>query len=115
MLRDIFLFTFVLHSKVFNKLSRGVRKLFSKGGQIFEGGAKTYYLPPKNPKRYYFRQKSAKTYYFVGQGGQGPPLALPCGRPCKLYICNMKFEDFEAIANTVYIVAFLILISLYAD
>jgi hypothetical protein len=29
-----------------------------------------------------FVKKVQKTYYFGEPGGQGPPLALPCGRPC---------------------------------
>jgi hypothetical protein len=59
---------------------------FPGEGKNFPGGARTYFLPKKQRKRYYFSQKSLKTYYFwpalAGQGGQEPPLALPCGRPC---------------------------------
>ena len=63
----------------------GVRRLFSRGGQNFPGGGpKTYYLPKKRWKRYYFPQKKSKNILFrpARGGGQGPPLALTCGRPC---------------------------------
>ena len=46
----------------------GVRRLFSRGGQNFPGGAKTYYLPKKHPKRYYFGRP---------RGGKGTVLPSP--------------------------------------
>jgi len=61
----------------------GVSRLFSRGaeGKISRGpgaggGAKTYYLPKKHPKRYYFSRKSQKHTILPGQGRQEPPLAL---------------------------------------
>jgi len=57
----------------------GVRRLFSRGGQNFPGGAKTYYLPKKHQKHTIFLQKSQKTYYFGWPGGgvKGPLLPSP--------------------------------------
>jgi len=54
---------------------------------FFQGGrGGTYYLPKKHLKTYYFPIKSQIFYrpgggVGWGGGGQGPPLALPCGRP----------------------------------
>jgi len=45
----------------------GVRRLFSRGGQNFPGGAKTYYLPLKH----------LKTYFGRPGGGKGPLLPSP--------------------------------------
>jgi len=60
----------------------GVRRLFSRGGQNIPGGAKTYYLPKKTLKNILFSPKIVKKHTILAsQGGQGPPLALPCGRP----------------------------------
>ena len=59
---------------------------FPGEGKIFQGaglGAKTYYFTQKAPKKYYFPPKKSKNILFcpAGRGGgQGPPLALPCGR-----------------------------------
>ena len=62
--------------------SMGVRRLFSRGGQNFPGGgAKTYYLPKKHLNILFSSKKVKKHTILAGQGGQGPPLALPCGRP----------------------------------
>jgi len=59
-------------------VSMGVRRLFSRGGQNFPGGAKTYYLPKKHLKTYYFPLKKSKTYYFGRPGGvKGPLLPSP--------------------------------------
>jgi len=44
----------------------GEGKIFPRGR-----GAKTYYLPKKHPK----------DTILPGQGGQEPPLALPCVKP----------------------------------
>ena len=54
------------------------RAKFSRGGQKHNICLKSAL------KDTIFLKKSAKTYYFgqPGGGGQGPPLALPCGRPC---------------------------------
>ncbi len=74
----------------------GVRRLFSRGGQIFSrGGARTYFLPKKQQKRYYFSPKSLKTYYFLaGQGGgQEPPLPSPTdAHVFKAFQCHNKVE-----------------------
>jgi len=63
----------------------GVRRLFFRGGQILSGGgrgSKTNYLSKKHQKNViFFSKKSQKTNYFGRPEGQGPPLALPCGRP----------------------------------
>jgi len=62
----------------------GVRRLFSRGGQNFPGGAKTYYLPKNAKIHTIFFQKSQKKHtILVGQGGRGasapscPPLRTP--------------------------------------
>jgi hypothetical protein len=56
-------------------LRMGVHRLFSRGGQTFLRGARTYFLPEKQQKRYYFSRKSLKTYYFwQAREGQEPPL-----------------------------------------
>jgi len=60
----------------------GRPQTFFQGRAKFSRGAKTYYLPKKHLKRYYFPQKSAKNILFWSARGHGPPLALPCGRPC---------------------------------
>ncbi len=68
----------------------GVRRLFSRGGQKFSRGARTYFLPKKQRKRYYFPKKSRNRLFLAGLGrpggGQEPPLALPSGRPWPLCI-----------------------------
>jgi len=64
-------------------LSWASADFFPGEGKIFQGGAKTYYLPKKHLKTYYFSLKKSKNILFwPARGGQGPPLALPCGRPC---------------------------------
>jgi hypothetical protein len=56
---------------------------FPEEGKIYQGGAKTYYLPKKCPKTYYFLSKKSKNILFwPAKGGQETPLAHPCGRPC---------------------------------
>jgi hypothetical protein len=54
--------------------------------KIFQGGARTYFLPEKQQKRHYFLKKVKKHTFLwpakAGQGGQEPLLALTCGRPC---------------------------------
>ncbi len=56
---------------------------FPGEGKIFQGGQK-HTICLKAPKNILFSSKKVKkTYYFGRPGGdQGPPLALPCGRPC---------------------------------
>jgi len=50
----------------------GVRRLFSKEGQHFPGGTKTYYLPKKCLKAYYFLSKKWKNILFwPAKGGGG--------------------------------------------
>jgi len=45
---------------------------------FFQGRAKFYYLP----KNIQFSSKKPKNILFwPARGGQGPPLALPCGHP----------------------------------
>jgi len=57
---------------------KGVRRLFSRGGQNFPGGAKTQYLPKKHQKDTIFLKKSQKTYYFGRPGGREvPPTPTP--------------------------------------
>jgi len=64
-------------------LSWASADFFPGEGKIFQGGAKTYHLPKKHLKTYYFLLKKSKNILFwLARGGQGPPLALPCGRPC---------------------------------
>ncbi len=72
----------------------GVRRLFSRGGQKFSRGARTYFSPKKQQKRYYFSPKSLKTYYFwpalasQGGGGKSPPLPSPADAHdrCPIYL-----------------------------
>ena len=60
----------------------GVRRFFPGEGKIFQVGGKNILFALKTLKRYYFPQKHT---ILAGQGGgQEPPLALPCGRPCLL-------------------------------
>jgi len=63
----------------------GVRRLFSRGGQIFQGGKNILFVL-KMPKTCYFLFKKSKNILFrpaKREGGwQVPPLALPCERPC---------------------------------
>jgi len=60
----------------------GVRRLFSRGGQNFPGGQK-HTIGLKMPENILFSFKKVKKHTILaGQGGQVPPLALPCGRPC---------------------------------
>jgi len=69
----------------------GVCRLFSRGGQNFPGGWQKHTIGLKNAlKNTSFIQKSQKTI-LAGQGGQVPPLALPCGRPC-LYAHLNNFD-----------------------
>ena len=52
---------------------------FQGRAKIFQGGARTYFLPKKQQKRYYFSQKSLKTYYFwPAFASQGRARAPPC-------------------------------------
>jgi len=47
------------------------------------GGGKNILFALKMPKNILFSFKKVKKHtILVGQGGQKPPLALPCGRPC---------------------------------
>jgi len=47
------------------------------------GGAKTYYFSLKNAQNILFSFKKVEKHItLASQGGQEPPLALPCGRPC---------------------------------
>ncbi len=70
-----------------NPCRHGRPQTFFQGrAKIFQGGAKTYFLPIKQQKRYYFSQKSLKKCYFrpalAGQGGgQEHPLAPPLRTP----------------------------------
>jgi len=58
----------------------GVRRLFSRGGQNFPGGAKTYYLPKKTPKNILFSsKKSQKHTILASQGGSRAPSCPPHG------------------------------------
>ena len=52
---------------------------FQGRAKIFQGGARTYFLPKKQRKRYYLSKKSLKTYYFwpARGGGKSPPLPSP--------------------------------------
>jgi len=60
----------------------GRPQTFFQGRAKFSRGAKTYYLPKKHLKTYYFPLKKSKNILFwPARGGQGPLLALPCGRP----------------------------------
>jgi len=60
----------------------GVRRLFSRGGQNFPGGGKNILFALKTPKNILFSSKKSQNILFwPARGGQGPPLALPCGRP----------------------------------
>ena len=67
---------------------------FPGEGKIFQGGGQKHTICPKNTKKdTIFVLKSQKHTILASQGGgQGPPLALPCGRPCtniqyKMYGC----------------------------
>jgi hypothetical protein len=65
----------------------GRPQTFFQGKAKFSRGGKTYYVfALKTLKTYYFPlKKSQKHTILAGQGeggGQGPPLALPCGHPC---------------------------------
>jgi len=65
----------------------GVRRLFSRGGQNFPGGVKHTICLKITQKDTIFLEKSKKKHtIFPGQGGQEPPLALPCGRPWISYL-----------------------------
>jgi hypothetical protein len=59
---------------------------FPGEGKNFPGGQEPTFCLKSNEKDTIFPKKSLKTYYFwpARGGGQGPPLALPCGRPCIL-------------------------------
>ena len=60
----------------------GVRRLFSRGGQTIPGGGKNILFAYNAPKKMLFSsKKSINPTILAGQEGQGPPLALPCGRP----------------------------------
>ncbi len=53
---------------------------FPGEGKIFQGGAKTYYLPKKHLKTFYFPLKKVKKHTFLasqGGGGKGPLLPSP--------------------------------------
>ncbi len=75
-----------------------VRRLFSRGGQKFSGGARTYFLPKKQRKRYYFFPKKVLEHTIFGQpwpalagqgGGKGPPCPpLRTPMPRKLVTCT---------------------------
>jgi len=57
---------------------------FSMGGHNFPGGGgQKQTICLKNTKRdTIVLEKIDKHTILLGQGGQKPPLALPCGRPC---------------------------------
>ncbi len=75
----------ILEEPSFDPCYHGRLQTFFQGRAKFSRGAKTYYLPKKHLKTYYFSLKKVKKHTILaGQGGQGPPLALPCGRPCML-------------------------------
>jgi len=55
---------------------------FSGEGKIFQVGGKNILFALKTPKNILFSSKKVKNILFwPARGGQGPPLALPCGRP----------------------------------
>jgi len=61
----------------------GVRRLFSRGGKIFQGGRGQEHTIclKKYLKTYYFLSKKSKTYYFGRpRGAGGGTSALSCGR-----------------------------------
>jgi len=65
----------------------GVRRLFSRGGQNFPVGGKNILFALKMPKNIIFSTKKVENILFCpAKGGQVPPLALPCGRPCQRFI-----------------------------
>jgi len=67
-----------LNYRIFSRISMGVRRLISRGGQNFPGGgAKTYYLPKKWQKHTIFFQKSQNTYYFDRPRGASAPSCPP--------------------------------------
>jgi len=62
----------------------GVHRLFSRGGKNFPGGwggQKHTICLKITQKDTIFLEKSKKHTILPGQGGQEPPLTLPCGRP----------------------------------
>jgi hypothetical protein len=47
---------------------------FQGRAKIFQGWARTYFLPKKQRKKYYFSQKKSENILFLaGQGGKNPP------------------------------------------
>ncbi len=78
----------------------GVRRLFSRGGQNFPGGVKTYYWPKKCLKTYYYHSKKSKNILFrpARGGGKCPLLPSPAdaydSSSCFLFI-NMGFKDYN--------------------
>ena len=65
---------------------------FPGEGKIFQGGAKTYYLPNKHQKRYYFRlKKSIKHTILASQGGSRAPSCPPLRTPMIKMVVH-KFE-----------------------
>jgi hypothetical protein len=67
----------------------GVRRLFSRGGQ-------KHTICLKNTKKLtIFLEKAEKHTKLASQRGQGPPLALPCGRPWAQTVQN--FSTYNSI------------------
>jgi len=65
------------------QFGHGRPQTFFQGRAKFSrGGGKNILFALKTPKTYNFPLKKSKKHTILaGQGGQGPPLALPCGRP----------------------------------
>jgi len=64
---------------------------------FFPGEGKNILFALKNPKRYYFSRSKSENIIFCpakggGEGGQEPPLALPCGRPCSKVQKTLNFS-----------------------
>jgi len=72
---------------------------FPGEGKIFQGVAKTYYLPKKCPKTYYFLSKKTKTYYFA-QSREGKCPLLPSLRtPMETAGLLNKFKPTILVTN----------------
>ena len=77
-------------NKIGHYSDMGVRRLFSRGGQNFSGGAKTYYLPKMHLKRYYFPPKKLKNILIGparGLGGARAPSCPPLRTPMHVVQC----------------------------
>jgi len=96
-----FIFCFVLEASYCNQTWASA-DFFPGEGKIFQGGGKNILFDEKTPKKLLFSSKKCKNILFrSARGGQGPPLALPCGRPCnqrsisltfKMQICVNRFK-----------------------